>query len=80
MNSTNGFNHDDLLDAMEYKLSDLASMWRGQQQTEDAEKIVRQYQAVLRCMIELGFHDELDIDSELPDELMPTEYLDLFQS
>lgn len=29
-------------------------------------------------MIELGYHDSLDPDSELPDRLMPREYLDLF--
>ncbi len=29
-------------------------------------------------MIELGFNEELFVDSELPDELMPQEYLDLF--
>jgi hypothetical protein len=28
-------------------------------------------------MIELGFREPLDTDSELPDRLMPQEYLDL---
>jgi hypothetical protein len=39
---------------------------------------VRQYQSILRCMIELGFRTSLDADGELPDRLMPHEYLDLF--
>lgn len=30
-------------------------------------------------MIELGYRDALDADSELPDELLPSEYLDLFK-
>jgi hypothetical protein len=60
-------------------LSDLAALWRGRQNTPDAEMIVRQYQAILRCMIELGYHEELVVDSELPDQLMPQEYLDLFK-
>jgi hypothetical protein len=69
-----------LLNTMEEKLSDLAALWRGQKNTTAADEIVHQYQAILRCMIELGFRDSLDVDSELPDRLMPPEYLDLFKS
>jgi hypothetical protein len=69
----------ELIKSMEFKLSDLAALWRGRQNTPDAEMIVRQYQAILRCMIELGYHEELVVDSELPDQLMPQEYLDLFK-
>jgi hypothetical protein len=69
---------EQLLKAMELKLSDLAALWRGNKTSPRAETIVRQYQAVLRCMIELGFRDPLDADSELPNRLMPPEYLDLF--
>ncbi len=29
-------------------------------------------------MIALGYHDSLDVESELPDEYMPAEYLALF--
>lgn len=68
-----------LLKSMEFKLSDLAALWRGNKDTPQAETIVRQYHAVLRCMIELGFREPLDTDSELPDRLMPAEYLDLFK-
>jgi hypothetical protein len=68
-----------LLKSMEFKLSDLAALWRGNKSTPQAEAIVRQYHAVLRCMIELGFREPLDTDSELPDRLMPAEYLDLFK-
>lgn len=68
-----------LLKAMQLKLSDLAAMWRGNRNAPQAETIIRQYQAVLRCLIELGFHKPLDADSELPDRLMPSEYLDIFR-
>jgi hypothetical protein len=63
---------------MELKLSDVAALWRGNKHMPQAEMIVRQYQAVLRCMIELGFHEPLDTESELPNRLMPPEYLELF--
>ncbi|MBL8156681.1 MAG: hypothetical protein JNM70_21060 [Anaerolineae bacterium] len=69
-----------LLKAMEHKLSDLAALWRSHRATPEAETITRQYQAVLRCMIELGFRAPLDVDSELPNRLMPAEYVDLFKS
>ncbi|MEO8396503.1 MAG: hypothetical protein ABI700_26150 [Chloroflexota bacterium] len=67
-----------LLNDLENKLSDLAAMWRGQKNTPAADEIVHQYQAILRCMIELGHQDSLDADSELPNRLMPQEYVDLF--
>lgn len=67
-----------LLDTLETKLGHLAARWRGTDNPQEAESLVRQYQAVLRCMIELGYHDSLDVDAELPDELMPAEYLNLF--
>jgi hypothetical protein len=67
-----------LLNELDIKLSDLAAMWRGQKNSAAADEIVHQYQVILRCMIELGYHDSLDVDSELPDRLMPQEYFDLF--
>jgi hypothetical protein len=67
-----------IIDILETKLGHLAARWRGTENSEEADLIVRQYQAVLRCMIELGYRDALDVDAELPDEYMPVEYLDLF--
>lgn len=69
-----------LLKTLEHKLSDLAALWRSRRATPEADTIARQYQAVLRCMIELGFRAPLDVDSELPNRLMPAEYVDLFRS
>lgn len=64
---------------LEFKLADLAPRWRSRQNTPEADEIVYQYQAILRCMIALGFRDPLDVDSELPDRLMPQDYFDLFK-
>ena len=66
-----------LLDTLETKLGHLAARWRGTQDSDAAQTIVRQYQAILRCMIELGYRESLDADAELPDEYLPGEYLDL---
>ena len=66
-----------LLDALETRLGRLAARWRGAQDAQDAEAIIRQYQAVLLWMIELGYQDSLDVDAELPDEYLPDEYLAL---
>lgn len=82
MNNENaGMNdlHAHLLSEMERSLSTPAARWRSRQDTAEAEATIHQYQAILRCMIELGFRDSLDIDAELPDEYMPEEYLDLFR-
>jgi len=67
-----------LLTEMERSLGLLAARWRSRQNTPEAPEIVRRYQSILRCMIELGYHDSLDTDSELPDEWLPQEYIDLF--
>jgi hypothetical protein len=67
----------ELLLSMEETLSDLAFAWRGEQNQAIADEIVRQYQAILRCMIELGHHRPIDVESELPRRLMPREYLEI---
>jgi hypothetical protein len=69
-----------LLKAMEVSLSDLAALWRGNKNTPQADQIVRHYHAILRCMIELGHREPLDVDAELPKRLLPAEYLNLFKS
>jgi hypothetical protein len=68
-----------LINSLELKLSDLAALWRGNKSTSQADTIIQQYQAVLRCMMKLGFREPLDAESELPNRLMPKEYLDLFR-
>jgi hypothetical protein len=63
---------------MEMSLSQLAMHWRSSDNDENAREIVQNYQAILRCMIALGFEQSLLVEAELPDDLMPQEYLDLF--
>ncbi len=72
---------EQFLNVMERQVSRLAALWRGMkdQNAERAEQIVREYHAILKCMIELGFKQELYVDAELPERLMPNEYLDLFR-
>lgn len=67
--------HHKLFIVMEAALSDLALLWRDRKETDGAKEIARQYQAILKCMLELGFDTPLDVESELPGRLMPREYL-----
>lgn len=59
-------------------LSELAMRWRGSSSDEEATAIAHHYQVILRWMIDLGFRQSLQVEAELPDDLMPQEYLDLF--
>ena len=68
-----------MLKHMEASLSTLAMYWRGSNDDAEAEQIVQNYQALLRCMIALGFHQSLLVEAELPDEYMPQEYFELFE-
>lgn len=67
-----------MLKNMEDSLSELAMRWRGSSSDEEAAAIAHHYQVILRCMIDLGFHQSLQVEAELPNDLMPQEYLDLF--
>jgi hypothetical protein len=70
-----------LLDALETRLGRLAAKWRGTDDAQEELALVRQYQAILRCMIEMGYRESLEnADAELPDRLLPQEYFDLFKS
>lgn len=70
--------HQILLDQMETMLAHLAMYWRSTPSPEDEAEIVRRYQIILTTLIELGLDHPLDIDSELPDELMPPIYFEQF--
>lgn len=71
-----GFPTDPELRRLEDRLGDLAGMWRG---TYD-EKVVQEYHATMARLYELGWNDVLDMESELPDSLMPEEYLRRWES
>ncbi|MEL6408331.1 MAG: hypothetical protein AAFR81_28450 [Chloroflexota bacterium] len=62
--------YDKLIDVLAY----LSGLWR---ETKE-DKVAEQYQTVLRALIIIGFDEPLDAEVELPDQLMPAEYLDMF--
>lgn len=66
-----GFPIDPQLRRLEVQVATLAGIWRG---TFDS-KIVREYHVIMGLLYELGWDGVLDFESELPDELMPDEYL-----
>jgi hypothetical protein len=72
-------NTQTLMEQMEESLAHLALHWRGHTTPEDSEELVRRYNAILTCMLKLGLDHPLDIDSELPDELMPQAYFERFK-
>jgi hypothetical protein len=57
------------------ELADLANEWRGTKRAD----IIPVYQQALRDLMALGYHKSLSMDSELPDEYMPYEYLAQFE-
>jgi hypothetical protein len=71
-----GYPLDPELRQLEFRLGDLAGLWRGaygdQARQDD---IVQEYSAILARLYDLGWDSELDVESELPDDLMPAEYL-----
>lgn len=67
-----------LLEQMEVMLAHLALYWRSQSEPDDEQEIVHRYNSILTCMLELGLDHPLDIDSELPHNLMPAIYLERF--
>lgn len=69
---------DELLTHMETTLAHLAMHWRGADNPQDAQELAQRYQSILVCMIDLGLDHPLDIDSELPDALMPPRYFEQF--
>jgi hypothetical protein len=55
-----------------HALGELAGLWR---ETKSAE-VVRRYQAVYVTLTELGYDEELDVESLLLDQHMPKEYFE----
>jgi len=69
-----GYSDNPVYDSLINELAKLAGSWREYK----TDELVNRYQTVLRTLIILGYDDELPIDVELPEELMPTEYISLF--
>lgn len=71
-----GYPIDPELRRLEFLLGDLAAQWRGAYDyTEKQKAIVRQYHQVMQTLYERGWDAELDMESHLPKELMPKEYV-----
>lgn len=70
-----GYPLDPTLFTLEALVGDLAAEWRATK----SDKIVKQYHAVLRCLLECGWDGFLDYDAALPKRLMPQEYFDHVQ-
>ena len=77
-NLRKGFSDNPLYDELMRKLGELDAQWRGTK----SDTLVQRYHHVLFALMELGWtgkgQDALDVELELPDELMPPEYFQLF--
>jgi len=58
------------------QLGRLAMQWRAARTPELQTEIAREYHAAVRRLYELGWDDVIDVDSQLPEESMPSEYLE----
>jgi len=71
-----GYPTDPHLRALQAKLGDLAAEWREVYRGVEGQRdIVSDYHAVMAELYALGWDDMLDIDAELPEVLMPAEYV-----
>ena len=59
------------------KLGDHWEMLRDAKKFDEAAVILDHYQGLVRYMLSTGYRDYLPVDSELPDEFMPPEYLEM---
>lgn len=66
-----GFSNNPVYDALQHQLSELAGEWR----TTKRDETVQQYHAVLKTLMLMGWRGSLDVENELPDELLPYDYL-----
>jgi hypothetical protein len=61
-------------------LTYLAGRWRANQDdNEQTKEIVKHYNDLLCFLINTGWNEGLSLEAELPDELMPQEYLALLE-
>ena len=61
---------------LEFHLGDLAAAWRGSiGHSERQTQIVHDYHSTMEQLYTLGWSSILDIESELLESLMPSEYL-----
>jgi hypothetical protein len=59
-------------------LANLAARWRGLSENSSSNhEVVSHYNELLCFLIHTGWDNGLALEEELPDELMPREYLEL---
>ncbi len=67
---------DPELRELEMNLCDLAGAWRGNWGDPDRQaEFVREYHATMAKLYELGWDGTIDLECELPRELMPEKYM-----
>jgi hypothetical protein len=71
-----GFSGNPVFDKLMSELAYLAGKWR----TTKEDALIGRYQTILRTLVFIGYDEELPLELELPDELMPAEYLALFEA
>jgi hypothetical protein len=70
-----GYPVDPVLRRLEFRLGDLAGMWRTSYgDTAKQTAIIKEYHDVMERLYSLGWDSGLDLESELPDKYMPEEY------
>ena len=69
------FDPNPVYDKLGHRLAELAAAWR----THKTQDLVERYHHVLLTLLELGWNDNLDVELELPDELMPAAYFERYE-
>lgn len=65
------------------QLLNLAAYWREMNVRENLKKreeIAQQYEKVMRQLFSLNWDGHLDVEGELPDEFMPQEYFEFWDT
>ena len=71
-----GYPADPELRKLEFHLCDLAGSWRGSWgDPHRQEEIVNEYHATMAKLYSLGWDGTLDVECELPEDLIPEEYM-----
>jgi hypothetical protein len=65
---------DPVLRELELRLCDLASEWRGSDNSVQQEKVAKEYRETMQKLYSLGWDGHLDVECELSYEFMPERY------
>jgi hypothetical protein len=69
-----GYSTDPEIRKLEFLLGDLAAQYRGEDDPIQQKKIVQEYHVTVQRLEELAWEGIIDWESELPNDLMPTNY------